>query len=100
MGTVHNFSPRGDNAGKPPGGGSEPPMELTERVSNLEADMREVRDRLIRVDGKMDSFSEHYATKADLHKEMTAQSWRIISLFSAIAGALVAATYFIAKHAG
>jgi hypothetical protein len=49
--------------GNPP----EPPdMELTERVGHLEIDMRDVRDRMIRVETKIDSHTDLFATKADV----------------------------------
>lgn len=46
-------------SGGPPYDGG---MELTDRVGNLETDMKDVRDRLGRVEVKLDTFS----TKADL----------------------------------
>ena len=40
--------------------------------------------------------------RSEIHKEFTAQTWRIITyvtgLFITVGSALVAATYFIAKH--
>lgn len=61
-------------------------MELTERVGNLETDMRDVRDRLIRVEIKLDSC----ATRDDMHKEFNLQTWRIIGAVLAAAGILIA----------
>jgi hypothetical protein len=49
--------------GNPP----EPPdMELVERVQHLETDMRDVRDRLIRVETKIDDHANLFASKADV----------------------------------
>jgi hypothetical protein len=52
----------------------EPPMELSELVGNLEKDMRDVRDRVIRLETR----SENFATKADLlqsEKSITRWVW-------------------------
>ena len=70
-------------------------MDLSERVSNLEADVRDVRDRLTRVESKLDTF----ATKADLFEALNAQTWRLVTIVCGFGTALVAATYFFAKHA-
>jgi tetrahydromethanopterin S-methyltransferase subunit B len=70
-------------------------MELNERVSNLETDVRDVRDRLARVESKLDTF----ATKADLFDALNAQTWRFVTFVCGFGTALVAATYFFAKHA-
>jgi len=73
---------------KPP----EPPdMELIERVANLETDMRDVRDRLVRVETKMDTFASTFATKSDMHAEFNTQTWRIIGAILAAAGLVFAA---------
>ncbi len=78
--------------------GGEPPydggMELTDRVGNLEIDMRDVRDRLARVEIKLDTFPNVFATKEDLHRELHAMTWKIWGF----GVALTTAVYFIAKH--
>ncbi len=74
--------------------GSEPPMELTERVANLEIDMRDVRDRLLRVETRLDTF----ATKEDLHKEIGAQTWRIVGAMITFGTLLTGITFFIARN--
>lgn len=75
-----------DQTGGPPnnGGSGGPPVELNERVAKLEVILPTL------------------ATKEDLawldssmHKAMNTQTWRII----AAAAGLVAAVYFIARHA-
>lgn len=74
---------------KPP---TEPPdMELVERVANLETNMRDVRDRLLRVEIKLDSF----ATKEDMHREFNVQTWRIVGAILAAAGLVFAAVRLI-----
>jgi flavorubredoxin len=40
----------------------------------------------------------NYATKEDLHKEINAQTWRLVTFVCGYGTALVAATYFIATH--
>lgn len=79
---------------KPPsGGGSEPPMELIERVSHLEIDMRDVRDRLAKIESKLESF----ATKSDLYQAINNQTWKLVTFVCGFGTALVAAVY-IATH--
>lgn len=80
-----------NNGGNPP---TEPPMDLVERVTDLEKDMRDVRDRLARIEVKQN----FQATREDLQKEITAQTWRLVTFVCGFGAALVAATYFIAKH--
>lgn len=65
------------------------------RISALEAANLETRDRLIKIETRMDSL----ASKEDLHKELSAQTWRLVTFVCSFGTALVAATYFIAKHA-
>jgi hypothetical protein len=81
------------------GGGYDHPME--ERVKKLEefaaevrTDLRAIDTRLTKIEVKLDTF----ATTADLHKEMSAQTWRLVTFVCSFGTALVAATYFIAKH--
>ena len=38
------------------------------------------------------------ATKEDLHKEMNAQTWRLVTFVCGFGTALVGATYFLATH--
>lgn len=68
------YRQQGRDATDPPsGGGSEPPMELSERVANLEVAAEKANDRLTnidlrlaRIEAKQDEFSRYYATKADV----------------------------------
>jgi hypothetical protein len=69
-------------------------MELIERVANLENDMRDVRDRIVRVEAKLDNF----ATKADLHEALSTQTCKLVTFVCGFGTTLVAATYFIAMH--
>jgi hypothetical protein len=40
----------------------------------------------------------NYATKEDLHKEINAQTWKLVTFVCGFGTALVGATYFIVKH--
>lgn len=86
------------------GNGQKPPVappDLTEdnddmeaRIAKLEDFAQDTRDRLTRIESRLDNFPTIFSTKEDLHKELHAMTWRI---FGACAG-LVAAVYFIAKY--
>ena len=80
-------------------------MELVERVAKLEEFAVDARDRLVRIETRLDTFSTTFATKEDiskterilrveLHKELSNLTWKLLGG----ASALVAAVYFIAKH--
>lgn len=60
--SVHPFPGKG---ALPPGG-SEPPMELTERVANLEKNVTELRIDVAAIKQRLDSEMPQLATKADL----------------------------------
>lgn len=89
------------------GGGDDGGMEA--RISALEAANLETRDRLARIETRL----ETVATKADLaglhgdmqsmrvalHQEINSQTWKLVTFVCGFGTALVAATYFIAKHA-
>lgn len=71
------------------------------RISALEVANLETRDRLARIETRLDSV----ATKADLaeltatfHREINAQTWKLVTFVCSFGTALVAATYFFAKH--
>jgi hypothetical protein len=78
------------------------------RIAALEQANLETRDRLARIETRLDSV----ATKADLvglhgdmqsmrvalHQEINAQTWKLVTFVCSFGTALVAATYFIAKH--
>ena len=56
------------------------------RVTSLENFAAETRDRLVRMETRMDIFFDTYATKADLHKELHAMTWRLLGGASALVG--------------
>jgi hypothetical protein len=72
--------------GRPEDGRMDPWQEKVEaRLTALERDVAIIRS--------------NYVTKEDLHKEINAQTWRLITFVCGFGTALVAATYFIATHA-
>ncbi len=56
------------------------------KVTLLENFATETRDRLVRMETRMDIFFDTYATKADLHKELHAMTWRLLGGASALVG--------------
>jgi hypothetical protein len=85
-----------DNGG---GGGDDGGMEA--RLAALEAANLETRDRLARIETRLDDV----ATKKDLsdiqvdiHREINAQTWRLVTFVCSFGTALVGATYFVAKY--
>jgi phage shock protein A len=72
--------------------GPQPPDNdnMEARVAALETDMKDVRDRLVKIEAKLDAT----ATKADLHQELHSLSWRLATLCAALA----AGVYWIATH--
>lgn len=69
--------------------------ELDARVSRVEADIAAMKTDLAVI-------RSNYVTKEDLHREISAQTWRLVTFVSAFASsfgiALVGATYFIVSH--
>jgi|GEM_PF-632041 len=70
------------------GGGHDGGMEA--RISALEAANLETRDRLARIETRL----EAVATKSDLHEALHSLTWKIVGACAA----LVAAAYFVAKY--
>lgn len=77
----------------PPG---EPPYDggMETRVAKLEDFAVETRDRLVRIETRMDTL----ATKEELHKELHSLTWKVLGGMGAICAALVSVTYLIAKY--
>src|SRR5438552_11599475 len=85
-----------DSGGQPPDDGS-----MESRVKKLEELAEDSRDRLTRIEARMDLF----ATKSDIgnlaatmHKEINAQTWKLVTFVCGFGGLLTAAVYFIARH--
>lgn len=74
------------------GGGYDENMET--RVLKLEECVNDARDRLARIETRLDQT----ATSADIHREMTDQTWRLVTFVCGFGSALVAVTYFMATH--
>jgi hypothetical protein len=109
---VHNFPDRRaqmvgskessvDGSG---GGGDDDGMEARiealetankELRESFETANKETRDRLIKIETRLD----FVATKDDLHREISAQTWKLVTFVCGFGTALVAATYFLATHA-
>jgi hypothetical protein len=85
-----------DNHG---GGGDDGSMES--RISALEAAHIETRDRLARIEARLDAVAtkaDLLDVKADLHREINAQTWKLVTFVCSFGTALVGATYFMARH--
>ncbi|MEO6919225.1 MAG: hypothetical protein ABI171_09495 [Collimonas sp.] len=74
------------------GGGYDANMET--RVMKLEEFVTDARDRLTRIETRLDQT----ATSAEMHREMTDQTWRLVTFVCGFGAALVTATYFMATQ--
>lgn len=74
------------------GGGDDGGMEA--RISALESSNLDTRDRLARIETRLETF----ATKEDLHRELAGQTWRLVTFVCGFGTFLVGATYFIFTH--
>ena len=74
------------------GGGDDGGMDA--RIVALETANLETRDRLARIETRLVSV----ATREDLHKEINAQTWRLVTFVCSFGTALVAATHFVATY--
>lgn len=67
-----------DGNGGPPGGG-----DLEKRIEALEKAIPDIRERLVRVETKVDSIEKHGATKADISSlESTLIKWFVGTAFA------------------
>lgn len=82
-----------DSGGGPPHDGG-----MDERVKELEALVDKTVERILNIERDMAVVRSNYATKEDLHKELRDQTWRLVTFVCGFGTALVAATYYIAKH--
>lgn len=80
-------------------GSHEPPDngDMEARVAALESTVTDIRERLAKIEVRLESTSSKAdvaEVRAELHKAIAAQTWRLIGS----AGALVAVVYYIATH--
>jgi len=64
------------------------------RICALEKFAMETRDRLARIETRLETF----VTKEDLHKELYLMTWRILSGGAVIGTTLVTIVYWIARN--
>lgn len=90
-----------DSGGEPPDDG-----DMEERVKKLEGIAEKTTERLAALEKDVAVIRSNYATKediraisTDLHKELNAQTWKLVTFVCGFGTALVWATYFISKHA-
>jgi hypothetical protein len=85
-----------DSGGGPPHDGAmdERVKKVEEFASEARKELRGIDTRLTKIEARLDTF----ATTADLHKELNAQTWKLVTFVCGFGTALVAATYFIVKH--
>ncbi|HCI2552742.1 TPA: hypothetical protein NOT30_001323 [Pseudomonas aeruginosa] len=87
------FSDGSDNTGGNGGGGGN---DLEKRVEALEKALPDLRERLVRVETKLDSMEKNMSTKEDLkvlkgeiatemHKSLSDQTWRFIGFAAGLA---------------
>ena len=64
------------------------------RVIALEEFAVETRDRLTRIETRLDTF----VTKADLHQELHSMTWKLLGGAMSVDSALVGIVYWIARN--
>lgn len=64
------------------------------RVVALEEFAIETRDRLARIETRLDTF----VTKADLHQELHSMTWKLLGGAMSVASVLVGIVYWIARN--
>ncbi len=78
------------------------------RLAALEAAHQDTREKLVRIETRLDAVAtttdisdlrgEIQGMQVRLHQEINAQTWKLVTFVCSFGTALVAATYFIAKH--
>lgn len=74
----------------------EPPYDggMEARITRLEGAAQEMRDRLTRIETRL----EAVATREDLHKAISEQTWKVIGAVIALGTALSGIVFFIARN--
>lgn len=82
-------------------GGAEPPDNgnLTYRMGRVEEKLDKVQFELDTVKADVAIIKSNYVTRADLHRELAAQTWRLVTFVCGFGTVLVTATYFVARLA-
>ncbi|WEF34895.1 hypothetical protein [Pseudoduganella chitinolytica] len=80
------------------GGGPPHDDDMEERVKKLEATAEKTLERLVAIERDVAVMRGNYATKEDLHREINAQTWKLVTFVCGFGTALVGATYFVATH--
>lgn len=99
---VYDFSGKGRGPSGPSRDGGEPPGgdDLDKRVEALEKAIPDLRERLVRVETKIDSIEKHGATKLDLSStEGTLIKWFVGTAF-AMTGLSAAMAFGLARFLG
>lgn len=81
----------------PPGGGGGDNDDMEARVQILEQSMTDVRERLARIETRLEQTAtknDVSETKSELYKAINAQTWRVIGA----SATLVAAVFFIVRY--
>ena len=88
----------GSGGGLKNGGGDPPGDDMEARVRALETAIPDIRERLVRVETKLDSVEKHGATKADLATmESTLIKWFVGTAF-AMVGLASAIAFGLARY--
>lgn len=101
-GNVREFM-RGASPRRPLDKDGEPPDDggMEARVQKLELIAEKTSERLGAIEKDVAvllSRSDGFATKADLHQAIDAQTWKFVTWVTGMGAVLVAAVYFIARN--
>lgn len=78
----------------PSGGDGSNIDDMEARVAKLEDFAQDTRERLARIEARMDTF----ATKEDLQRELHTQTWRVIGALLTAGTLLTGIVYYIARN--
>lgn len=90
----HEQQPSPPGAGSTGGGKGIYDARSDARLDNIERFTESIKDRLVKIETKMESFS----TKEDLHKELHSQTWKMVGVIITVCTAITAIVYFIARN--
>lgn len=80
------------------GGGGGNNDEMDPRIAKLQEFAETTRDRLARIETKLDDFGSRFATREDLHREIGAQTWRIIGAMITLGTLLSGIVFYVARN--